>query len=329
MKFSIRFSDQIVGTLVILALAMLIFVIFMIGTSQRWFVRDYQYKTYFSSAQGVSVNMAIQFKGFTIGYVKKITLADDNKVEVIFTIFEEYTQRVTEGSVVEVQISPIGLGNAFVFHPGLGKELIPEGMIIPEINSYDAKRLKEEGLLSRPEIATDNISAILAQAKTLLEIINAAIEGTPDAQYSEIGKIVRNLETTTKGIADISKSLAAQLDPILDNVKYVTDGIADPSGTIMSALDGDGTLYTSLEDTIASLAGIIASLKKTVDFIPSQLPQLGVLISQLNVTLNSVQDVLIAVSNNPLIKKGIPEQKESNPGGAADRNQDMFRRQAE
>jgi len=46
MRFSIRFADQVVGTLVVLALAILIFAILMVGRSQRWFVQDYEYRTY-------------------------------------------------------------------------------------------------------------------------------------------------------------------------------------------------------------------------------------------------------------------------------------------
>ena len=137
MKLTVRFADRIVGGFIILALAALIFVVFMLGSSQRWFSRDYQYKCYLTSAAGLSQNMPVQYKGFTIGHVKTIRLDDDDRVEVHFTIFDTYIDRAKQGSLVEVLVSPIGMGNQFMFYPGLGTELVPEGEMIPSVNSAE------------------------------------------------------------------------------------------------------------------------------------------------------------------------------------------------
>jgi phospholipid/cholesterol/gamma-HCH transport system substrate-binding protein len=45
--------------------------------------------------------------------------------------------------------------------------------------------------------------------------------------------------------------------------------------------------------------------------------------SDLNAALKSMQDVLISISNNPLLRRGIPEQRETTPGGANPRNLDF------
>jgi len=319
MKFSIRYADQVVGTLVILALAMLVFVFFMLGRSQRWFNNDLEYKTYFASAQGLSLNMAIQYKGFTIGNVKRIALSEDDRVEVNFTIFEEYTQRVRQGSLVEIQVSPIGLGSSFIFHSGLGQELILEGMLIPAVNSAEARELVALGLVRRSE-TTDSINTIMNQVNVLLDTLNTSLAGTEGAEDLLLGQIMGNLERTIVGITDILVSVSGQLNPILGNLEDLTDQLIEPSGTVMSLLDGGGVFYTNLEQVIISLAGIIESLDKTAEFLPSQLPQLGIIISQLNVTLNTVQDVLIAVANNPLLRGGIPQRVETGPGGASPRD---------
>jgi len=319
MKFSIRYSDQIVGFFVVLALALLIFVIFMLGTSQRWFKRDHQYVTYFTSAQGLSHNMAIKFKGFTIGNVKKISLSQDNRVEVLFVIHEEYTSKVTEGSLVEVQISPIGLGNNFIFHPGRGRDIIPEGEEIYEVSSEAGRRQIRMELSTRTE-TTDSIANIMGQVQTLLETLNVSLIGSPTEENTAIWHIINNIEEATSGIADIAVTLSGQIPSVMRNLDDITKAVASPSGTVMSILDAEGPFYSSLEDAIVSLAGIIDSLEKTAAFIPMQLPQIGVLVSQLNVTLNSVQDVLTAILNNPLLRGGVPERKETAPGGSSPRN---------
>jgi len=319
MKFSIRFADQIVGVLVILALAILVFVIFMLGKSQRWFTRDLLYKTYFNSASGLSNNMAIQYKGFTIGHVKKIELTEEDTVEVTLSIFEEHSQRVKEGSLVEVSVSPIGLGNSFIFYPGKGSNLIPEGMEIPEKNSDKAKLIIAAGMVDIPE-AGDGISSIINNVNTILETIKVSLNGSEVTGEPNLEQIISNVKDITAGLTNLSQTLSDQISPILGNLQTVTDQISDPSGTVMSVLGSEGSLSESLTSAIASLAGIIENLDKTSAFIPAQLPQVGVLISDLNGALRTAQGVLTSVANNPLLKGGIPEYKETGPGAASPRD---------
>ncbi|MCL2175779.1 MAG: MlaD family protein [Treponema sp.] len=318
MKFSIRFADQIVGVLVIFALAFLIFVFFMLGTTQRWFKRDLQYRTYFNSAQGLSVNMAVKFKGFTIGNVKTITLKDD-RVEVFFSIHEEYTNRVKEGSLVEVQVSPIGLGNNFIFHPGSGFEILEEGAEIFEASSERGREILKRGLNSRTE-TSDSIAAMMTQAQVLLESLNVALFGFDGYDKLMLGQIVSEIKDAISNVSDVTRTLSNHFEPIMQDVVTLTGQIASPSGTVMAALDSERDFYKAIERSIMSISGIIDSLDKTIAAVPDQMPQVEILVKQLNVTLNSINDVLVAIANNPLLKGGIPEKRESGPGGASSRN---------
>jgi len=326
MKFSIRFADQIVGTLVILALAIIVAVIFMLGKNQRWFSRDYQYKSYFNSASGINLNMPIQYKGFTIGHVKKIRLTEEDKVEVLFNIFEEHNHRVKEGSMVEVQASPIGLGNTFMFHPGKGRNQLAEGELIPEVGSAEARRLVEAGLADALE-SSDRISQIIIRVDTLLDTINMALEGSQGADKTELGRIVSNVRMATGSIGnaagsidDVTKALSVKLVPILDNIEVVTTKLSDPSGSIMSILDGDGPVYNDLTEILDSISGILKSLDSTFEFIPAQLPQVAILISDLHSALTEAEKLIIALLNNPLLRGGVPEIKETGPGAATPRD---------
>jgi phospholipid/cholesterol/gamma-HCH transport system substrate-binding protein len=318
MKFSIRYADKIVGALVILALAILVIVIFMLGRNQRWFVRDLQYKTYFASASGLGMNMPVQYKGFTIGNVKKISLTDDDNVEVIFIIFKEQKERVKTGSMVEIQSSPIGLGNSFIFHPGNGPDLLDEGELIPEINSPQARFLVEAGLAQAVE-NTDRINSIIYQVNTLLEAINRSIVGT-DQNDPALAQILERINYSVGVISNIAQTVNTRIYPILYNLDSVTGKMSDPSGSVMSFLDSGGNVYSDLSSSMDSLTGILNNLEKTSDIMPSNFPAL---MSDLNAALKSMQDVLIAISNNPLLRRGIPEQKETTPGGSNPRNLDF------
>ena len=331
MKFSIRFADQIVGALVILALAILVVVVFMLGKSQRWFTHDYQYKTYLNSASGLSPNMALQYKGFTIGHVKKIMLAEDDSVEVLFIIFEEHNHRVKEGSVVELQASPIAvLGNAFIFHPGKGTEIITEGSTIPEKNSPRAKQLIAMELVDMPE-ASDSINNIINQVNMLLETINVSLAGSEGSEELPLGQILANVEMVTSELSDkltpiltnletLTGDLSERISPILTNVETITDQLADPSGTVMSILDSEGPIYSDIVELLNSVTDIINSLERVIEFIPAKLPQISLLLSDLHSTLTEAEKLIVALTNNPLLKGGVPELQETGPGAATPRD---------
>jgi phospholipid/cholesterol/gamma-HCH transport system substrate-binding protein len=334
MKFSIRFADQIVGSLIILALGVLVFVVFMLGSSQRWFSRDYQFKTYFTSAAGLSQNMPVQYKGFTIGRIKSIALSQDDQVEVFFTIFDTYIDRVRQGSLVEVLISPIGMGNQFMFYPGVGTDLVAEGSVIPAVNSTEGKRMLAGGMAVRPD-RDDSLNQIINRAGTLLATLNEVLVEVQDAfvgtNRTSLGRTMGEVEMAASGLRVMAEELpqdlesaltgiTGQLDPILANLNQLSLKLADPDGSIMSLLDSEGAIYTDLTASLDSISGILRNLEKTSEFIPAQLPQIAVLLADLHTSLTSVQDVLIALTNNPLLKGGIPKHTETRAGGTRPRD---------
>ena len=336
MKLTIRFADQIVGAFIILALGILVFVVFMLGSSQRWFSRDFQFKAYFTSATGLSQNMGVQYKGFTIGHVKSIELTKDDRVEVVFTIFDTYIDRVREGSLVEVLVSPIGGigGNQFMFYPGLGSKPIDEGETIPTVNSSEGKRLLATGLAERPE-RDDSINNIMNRTGTLLATLNdllldvqEAFEGT---SRTSVGRTLRNVEMSAAGLQVMAEKLPSdleqsidrvmnQLEPILASLRVFSEKVADPDGAVMAVLDSEGDVYTSLISSLEAISGTLRNLERTSDFIPEQLPQVAALLADLNIALQTMQDVLVAMTNNPLLKGGVPERTQTRAGAANDRD---------
>lgn len=335
MKLTIRFADQIVGALIILALGILVFVIFMLGSSQRWFSRDYDFKTYFQSASGLSQNMAVHYKGFTIGRVKSIQLTEDDRVEVNFTIFDTYISRVRQGSLVEILVSPISAlgGNQFMFYPGLGAELIPEGEVIPSVNSPSGKQLQAAGLAVRP-VRDDSINNIMTSVGTLLDTLNVLIADMQEAfegsSRTSLGRTMAEIEGAAGGLRNMSEKipadleggladLVAQIEPILANLQVLSQELAAPDNALAAVLDSEGDVYTNLVASLEGISANLENLEKTTAFVPSQLPQVALMLAELQTALVTAQDVLVSLTNNPLLKKGIPERRETNVGGTSGR----------
>ena len=322
MKFRIKFADQIVGVFIIVAILSLIFVIFMLGSRQRWFAKDYQFVTYFESAAGLSSNMNIQYKGITIGSVRSFRLTDDDRVEVIFSIQDVYTNRVRRGSLVDINVSPIGLGSSFRFFPGIGEPLAA-GTFIPAVNSDEGRALVQSGLAQLPN-QDDSISLLLGQINNLVGNIDGALVGT-DA--TSIGRTLIGVEETVAGITTLPgtvqntvDSLMREIRPILNDINGVTAKLSDPSGTVATVLDGGGSVYASLENSLVSLSGILDNVDRTTRFLPSEMPQVAALLSEVRSAIQNAENVLVAVSNNPLLRGGVPERVQTQTVGSSPRD---------
>ena len=337
MNFKIRYADKIVGFFVVLSLVSLMFIIVMLGRSQRWFAKDSSFYTILPSAGGLSKNMAVQYRGFTIGNIKTFYLNEDDDVEVVFTIHEEYKDRVKQGSMVEMMISPVGLGNQFLFHTGRG-EVLADGALVPAVGSAQAEELIRQGLAVEPQ-HDDSISLLMNRASSILDDINKLITQVNDAfgpgtDATQIGKMAGSIQKTLAGAEALPdtvdrtataamktiEELQTQLRPILADINGITAKLNDPSGALSSVLDTDKDVYITLVQSLKSVSAILDNLDKTTAFIPGQLPQLAGLITDLRVTMKTAEDVLVALTNNPLLRKGVPQKPESQSGGTSPRN---------
>jgi phospholipid/cholesterol/gamma-HCH transport system substrate-binding protein len=312
----------------------------MIGSKQRWFAKDLTYRTHFESAAGLNINMPIQYKGFTIGNVKSFDLTDDDKVEVHFSIYDTYLDRVRHGSLVDIQVSPIGMGSTFLFHPGIRNEPL-EGDFIPSVNSADGKALIAEGLAYIPS-QDDSITQIITRINVLLGNVNTLVRDINNAsETSTVGRILRDAESAVSGISDLADDLKQSVPPVVNTVdaavgdirrviadiKVITedltvlsDELANPDSLVLSVLDTEGPVYTNLEEILNSLSGTLKSVDQLAAGLPSNLPLIVSVLEDLSDTLESAQDVIIAMQNNPLLRKGVPARPRSQTGGISPRD---------
>lgn len=337
MKFKIRYADQIVGILTIVALLALVLVILLLGNKQRWFSKDYNFTSTFETASGMSVGMPLQYKGFTVGKIKTITLNDNNLVDVSFCIYDTYYDRAKEGSVIELIVNPIGLGNSFLFHPGNGTALIRENSFIPRADSAEGIALIDGGMVTIAK-RDDTITNLIAQVNPLLTNINdtltqlnGAFKGTGKGPLAEtmsgVASTMTNVSGITSGIYGSMDELLADVTKATKNVEAITANfetlsaqLTDPTGLVPKLVDPDGTMFASIEGSLKAVEGTLNNVEDSSSILKSQVPQIARLIEELRIALVKGQDVLEALRNNPILKNGVPEQVESDSSGTNTRN---------
>ncbi len=344
MKFRIRYADQVVGAFIIVAMAFLCVIIILLGMNQRWFSKNYNFTTRFESSAGVTRGMSIVMRGFPVGKIVDFSPDERNRLDVKFVIFDTYYPKVKENSLVEMSVSPIGLGTQILFHPGKGETLIPDGSYIPEASSEQGQAIVLQELAEIPP-KDDTVTRLLANVNPLLENVNRTLVEVNKAfagtSTGPLGKTILQLPDTVAGVNSvlgnvngIAATANAEIEGLLDQVELVVasvQGIAmnleetsaalrdptglvpkllDPKGSIATLLDDKNVLFNKITSMLTEIEKSVKSLSAISSSLNAEMPKIAAILNESRTALQKAQDVLEGLKNNPLIKGGIPERTE-------------------
>jgi phospholipid/cholesterol/gamma-HCH transport system substrate-binding protein len=351
MKLRYKFANQVVGVFVIVAVALTVTLIILMGANQRWFRRNYEYYARFDTAKDLSVGMAITFRGFTIGRVTDIELTQENEVHVSFTVQEEYIDKVTRDSLIQVASSPLG-GGEILFHQGREQTApLPEGTEIPIYSSKQGLRLREENraivlrdadpigqALSQLDPILANVDRVLLNVAGLTEEIELTLRGQTSGPVGDVlvglERSAAEVQRTIVRVNDVIADTAVRVDAVLARAETIASNLEetsvalrdptglvptllDPKGSVATLLDDDNRLYEqvqtivgSLQESIDGLRASIAEISEFTGYLNTAQPQISSLLEEGRQTLDSGQDVLESLRNNPLLRGGIPDARE-------------------
>jgi phospholipid/cholesterol/gamma-HCH transport system substrate-binding protein len=268
MKFKIRFVDQIVGIFVLVAIVGIAVILIFIGINQRWFAKNYDFTSKFPSGEGLSVGMPLMLQGFEIGKVSRISLTDDNMVDIEFYVEDTYYEKVLPNSILELVSSPIGLGNTLKFHPGKndGKSApLPENSNIPAANTAEGKALLAKELVVMPA-GEDEITSVLQKINPILDETRGVV--------SQLRKLTSDIDLAVNGKGGPMGTMISQLslapdklNQAIDNLNATVDRIGDRVDKISSDFTGiadkaNGAIGR-IDSAAANLQDIMANLKTT------------------------------------------------------------------
>ena len=145
---------------------------------------------------------------------------------------------------------------------------------------------------------TGRVNSVLDKIDTVsvdLGEISRTTKGTLGTLSTNLESITENLKVTSEGLKD-TRGLATRL--------------LDPKGSLDTILNDQNALYKQVDSALQSTNAVIAQLKGFVEYINSTRPQISSILEKGRETLDQGKDVLEAVKNNPLLKGGVPAQKE-------------------
>ncbi len=171
--------------------------------------------------------------------------------------------------------------------------------------------------------AVTGLAAMPAKVNRVVDEVGAKVNDITGRVNSVLDKI----DAVSVDLTEISRStkgtlgtLSTNLESITENLKVTSEGLKDTRGLVTRLLDPKGSLDTILNDqnalykqvdaALQSTNAVIAQVKGFVDYINSTQPQISSILEKGRDALDQGKDVLEAVKNNPLLRGGIPAQKE-------------------
>lgn len=138
------------------------------------------------------------------------------------------------------------------------------------------------------------LSSTSGQAVTLMDQVGTTIETTSaeaNTVLANVGAITDNLEATTRELRDPTGMVPRLLDP---------------SGSIETLLNDNNALFLQIEEILRGMNATVDEINQFAGFVNGSRPDIAALLQESRETLDTGQDVLEGLKNNPLIRGGVP-----------------------
>lgn len=284
-------KELIIGALVLLALALLIFGIDFLKGINVLKAANYYYVEY-TNVEGLAVSAPVNINGFKVGQVREIGYEYDNPghVKVEISLAKELQLPVGTQAVLTTDILGTSSISLRPGNPGDGMLKIGDTLV----GKVDG------GIMSGISNMMPSVEAIFPKIDTLLTTLNTiASDPALAASVKRLDDITADLAVSTRRLSN----LMASLPPVVGDVKNITanmDSISDDLGVLSAKLK-----QVPVDSLTADLAATLANLNELSTQLKNPDGSLGRLMSNpelydnLNATVSSLDSLLVDIKRNP------------------------------
>ena len=269
----IQWSQLKVGTLVLVAIAILIVLVFLMsGSTGGLFAPKLLLRTYFDNAGGLKAGAPVTLEGVTIGNVAKIKVVPQRSpkpVEVTMRIGDNYARFLHVDSTTVIAQAGV-LGDSFVDITSK-KATGPPPPNNSELLSVDAPSIHE--VVNTSEVPLKQITILMGKIDILFDTLNskkgsAGMLLNDPALYGKLTQVTTNLETITKTMANGQGTLGKlvhddtlyeKLNSSVDRLNHITVALDEGKGTAGKLLHDD-SLYNNLNSAVANTNELVGSI---------------------------------------------------------------------
>jgi phospholipid/cholesterol/gamma-HCH transport system substrate-binding protein len=237
-----KFTELKVGIFVVAILFLFGAGVFVIGSHQKYFQRQYTLWASFANIQGLIVGAPVHLAGLTVGRVNAIIFPEDPRdktIKVELKIKKGIQKRIREDSIASIQTMGL-LGDKYV-EISMGSpenDVLHDGDYIESAHPFDLL-----AYAAKLEEAIDVINTILIDVRE----ISSQVRGGKGLLHAILydpagGELVNNLSVASGSAGDLMKDLSSTVKSIDNIVKKVERGEGTLGGIV-----NDPTVYEDLK----------------------------------------------------------------------------------
>ncbi len=229
----------------LLAIGLGIFILYMVGSNQKWFDSKYSIYIFLPNVEGLLPGAFVTLSGLKVGVVGQIEFYQkDNAsgIRVELKIAREYADKITTSSRARIKTMGI-LGDKYV-DISLGtptESPLPPGAyltVAPQVNFDDILANSQE-IVQQLKITTQNLANITTAIQQGSGTVGKLVSDVATGQHfvAVMENLSRTLQhlTTGRGILGqlvMDSSLAQSLDQSLQSLQNILQQIAQGKGTL-------------------------------------------------------------------------------------------------
>jgi phospholipid/cholesterol/gamma-HCH transport system substrate-binding protein len=200
-----------------------------------------------SSAQDISIGVAVKVLGFKVGKVDNITIEPDHRIKVKLMINDEYVQRIPRGSIVRMTKEGLIGASVLDIQPGTDKSrtVAPNDVVAFE---------RDVGLTGIAERLSGQLHPILADVKE----ITAALANP----QGDLRSAIREIEASAAAIRQSSDALRVALQ---QSGGHISEASQKMSVVLDQTADNMVLIKKNLDVVDKSLPGMLTKLDATLE----------------------------------------------------------------
>ncbi len=281
-RLSYTAQEQLVGTFVLIAVGLLVWLLITSQKTQNLFEEEITLYATMSSIEAVNKDTDVIISGLNIGAVTDVNIDEANHVIITMSILKKYQKLIRTDSSAELLNFKFALLGKSVIEISVGSPQLPiieDGSTITIKESFNLVQLVSQ---FEPVLGT-----LQDSIERMNEILNAI---DPD----QVGSNVSNLESISSDLKAISRQI--QQGKGLAGNAIFNEAMKDDFVTSAENLK-DITQQTKI--IIEQTKILLTSLQKQVDEIPELTEKVKPLLDEANKTIKATQQIWPLSSSMP------------------------------
>ncbi|HPH02853.1 MAG TPA: MlaD family protein [Spirochaetota bacterium] len=260
MTFKFRHLEKIVGFFMIVGILFLLVAVIFMGREQKWFEQTVNLRTVFNDGENLSKGMAVKINGLTVGKVSHVGFASNNQIDVHFSVYSDFRDKVhLDSYVFREAASPLGGGHLAL-----------------TIGSADVRRATNGDILFSEDHSS--VQDLIAKGQIvkkgsldgIMKNVNLLLSQLASPQGPLIGTL-NNLQTLSSKLAGGEGSVGALLnDPrlfqellaTLESVRKITEDMSIISGTLRTSSPNIRNIITGAERGLNETTRVLVGLQR-------------------------------------------------------------------